>query len=106
MTIPIGGLRVLNVHIANDVRGAFAARPETLINDFFSMRTREIDLTFVDFFQRMITMQNFLAVGAVFAVGALFSWLRLPLPAPPTLTGILGAFGVFLGSVVFRFPTR
>jgi XapX domain-containing protein len=47
-------------------------------------------------------MQNMLALGAGLAVGVLFAWLRLPLPAPPTLTGILGAFGVFLGSVLFR----
>jgi XapX domain-containing protein len=48
-------------------------------------------------------MQNLLALGAGLAVGMLFSWLRLPLPAPPTLTGILGAFGVFLGSLLFRW---
>jgi XapX domain-containing protein len=46
--------------------------------------------------------QNFLALGAGLAVGLLFSWLRLPLPAPPIVTGIVGAFGVFLGSVLFR----
>lgn len=46
--------------------------------------------------------QNLLACGAGLFVGILFSWLKLPLPAPPTLTGILGAFGVFLGSVLFR----
>ncbi|WP_225031192.1 XapX domain-containing protein [Paraburkholderia sp. XV] len=46
--------------------------------------------------------QHLLALSAGFAVGILFSWLRLPLPAPPTLTGILGAFGVFLGSVLFH----
>jgi XapX domain-containing protein len=48
-------------------------------------------------------MEQFLAVAAGLFVGVLFSWLRLPLPAPPTLTGILGAAGVFLGSVLFRF---
>lgn len=47
-------------------------------------------------------MQQILAIGAGLFVGMLFSWLRLPLPAPPTLTGILGAFGVFLGSFLFR----
>lgn len=47
-------------------------------------------------------VQNLLAVGTGIMVGMLFSWLRLPLPAPPTLTGILGAVGVFLGSLVFR----
>lgn len=50
----------------------------------------------------MMATQNLLAVGAGLFVGVLFSWLKLPLPAPPTLTGILGAFGVFLGSVLFR----
>jgi XapX domain-containing protein len=47
-------------------------------------------------------MQNVLALCAGTAVGLLFSWLRLPLPAPPTLTGILGAVGVFVGSLLFR----
>lgn len=36
-------------------------------------------------------------------VGALFTWIKIPLPAPPTLTGILAAVGVYLGSVVFNF---
>lgn len=47
-------------------------------------------------------MEQCLAVAAGLFVGVLFSSLRLPLPAPPTLTGILGAAGVFLGSVLFR----
>ena len=47
-------------------------------------------------------MQNIYALLAGLSVGLFFSWLRLPLPAPPTLTGILGAAGVFLGSVIFR----
>jgi XapX domain-containing protein len=47
-------------------------------------------------------MQNVYALGAGLSVGLLFSWLRLPLPAPPTLTGILGAVGLFLGSVLFN----
>ncbi|HEY0296384.1 MAG TPA: XapX domain-containing protein [Bordetella sp.] len=46
--------------------------------------------------------QNLLAIGAGLFVGLLFAGLKLPLPAPPTLTGILGAFGVFLGSVLYR----
>jgi XapX domain-containing protein len=45
-------------------------------------------------------MQNMLDLGAGVAVGVLFAWPRWPLPAPPALTGILGAFGVFLGSVL------
>jgi catalase (peroxidase I) len=54
MTKPIGGLRVLNDHIAKDAHGALAARPRTLTNDFFSRRTGEIDLTFMGIFQRRI----------------------------------------------------
>jgi len=46
-------------------------------------------------------MQNLYALLAGLSVGLFFSWLRLPLPAPPTLTGIIGAAGVFLGSVSF-----
>ncbi|MCB8880633.1 DUF1427 family protein [Acidisoma cellulosilytica] len=49
-----------------------------------------------------MTLQSILALGAGLSVGVLFSWLRLPLPAPPTLTGIIGAAGVYLGSVLFR----
>jgi XapX domain-containing protein len=47
-----------------------------------------------------------LALSAGIAVGLLFSWLKLPLPAPPTLVGILGAAGVFLGSVIFHCFAR
>ncbi len=49
-----------------------------------------------------MTLQPILALGAGLSVGLLFSWLRLPLPAPPTRTGIIGAAGVFLGSVLCR----
>ncbi|WP_115716945.1 XapX domain-containing protein [Gallaecimonas mangrovi] len=45
-------------------------------------------------------MQILLALVAGLSVGAFFSWLRLPIPAPPTLTGIVGAGGVFLGAVL------
>jgi len=48
-------------------------------------------------------MQNLYAIMAGLSVGLLFSWLKLPLPAPPTLTGILGAAGVFLGSVLYNY---
>ena len=39
----------------------------------------------------------FLALVTGFAVGVLFSWLKLPLPAPPALAGVLGVVGLFLG---------
>lgn len=47
-------------------------------------------------------IQLFYALLAGLSVGVFFSWLKLPLPAPPTMTGIVGAFGVFAGSVIFR----
>lgn len=50
----------------------------------------------------MMLTTNLLALGAGLFVGLLFTWLKLPLPAPPTMTGILGAFGVYMGSVLFR----
>ncbi|HBC3440384.1 TPA: XapX domain-containing protein [Vibrio parahaemolyticus] len=42
-----------------------------------------------------------LATGAF--VGALFSFLKLPIPAPPVLSGVIGILGVYLGSVGFQF---
>jgi len=51
-------------------------------------------------------MQSLLALGAGLSVGVFFTWLKLPLPAPPTLNGILGAVGVFLGSVCFHFLSK
>ena len=37
-----------------------------------------------------------------FAVGLLFSFLRLPIPAPPVLPGVTGIVGVYLGSVAYQ----
>lgn len=41
-----------------------------------------------------------LSLLAGLVVGILFKFLRLPLPAPPVLTGVMGVFGVYLGGVV------
>lgn len=38
-----------------------------------------------------------LSMLAGFVVGALFARLRLPVPAPPTLAGVMGIVGLFLG---------
>ncbi|EYE87127.1 XapX domain-containing protein [Fervidicella metallireducens AeB] len=35
-------------------------------------------------------------------IGAIFKKLRLPLPAPPTLAGVMGILGVLLGSMVAK----
>lgn len=50
----------------------------------------------------MAVSQLLLALLSGLMVGLLFSWLRLPLPAPPTFVGIAGAFGVCLGGVIFH----
>jgi len=35
-------------------------------------------------------------------VGIVFSAVKLPLPAPPTLPGILGTVGMFIGYQLFQ----
>ena len=44
----------------------------------------------------------FLATLTGFVVGVLFSFLRLPIPAPPTLAGVMGIVGVYLGFICYR----
>ncbi|WP_106588511.1 XapX domain-containing protein [Salsuginibacillus halophilus] len=39
----------------------------------------------------------FLALGSGLFVGFIFALLRLPIPAPPALAGIMGIVGIFLG---------
>ncbi len=43
-----------------------------------------------------------LATFAGLIVGLLFSALKLPLPAPPVLPGIMGIVGVYLGGVAYQ----
>jgi len=45
----------------------------------------------------MDTTTVLLALLAGVAAGALFAYLRIPVPAPPTLPGIMGIVGLFLG---------
>lgn len=42
----------------------------------------------------------FLALLAGILVGVLFKFLKLPLPAPPVLTGVIGIFGVYFGGII------
>lgn len=39
---------------------------------------------------------------AGFLLGGIFVMLKLPIPAPPTVAGIMGIVGVFAGYVVAR----
>jgi len=41
-----------------------------------------------------------LSLIAGMAVGVLFRLLKLPLPAPPVFSAVLGVFGVYFGGVV------
>ncbi|MBO9129044.1 DUF1427 family protein [Bacillus sp. 165] len=34
-------------------------------------------------------------------VGVLFSAIKLPIPAPPTIVGIVGIVGVYLGQLLY-----
>jgi XapX domain-containing protein len=40
-----------------------------------------------------------LALLAGLIVGILFKMLRLPIPAPPVLAGVIGIVGVYLGGM-------
>ncbi|HIF9209994.1 TPA: XapX domain-containing protein [Photobacterium damselae] len=39
------------------------------------------------------------ATVAGFAVGIFFSALKLPIPAPPVLSGVMGIVGVYFGGI-------
>ncbi|MDQ1145485.1 MAG: DUF1427 family protein [Bacillus sp. (in: firmicutes)] len=41
-----------------------------------------------------------LSLIAGMSVGILFRFLKLPLPAPPVFSAVLGVFGVYFGGVV------
>jgi XapX domain-containing protein len=41
-----------------------------------------------------------LALVAGLLVGILFKFLKLPIPAPPVLTGVIGIFGVYFGGII------
>jgi XapX domain-containing protein len=45
----------------------------------------------------------FLAALAGFVVGVLFSAIKLPIPAPPALAGVMGIVGVYLGGVTYQW---
>lgn len=48
-------------------------------------------------------MVVFVSLLTGFLVGFLFSFLKLPLPAPPTLAGVIGIFGVYGGYQAYLF---
>lgn len=54
-------------------------------------------------FKEVIDMNEiFMALIAGLVVGFIFAFLRLPIPAPPVLSGIMGIIGIFLGYKAFQ----
>jgi XapX domain-containing protein len=45
----------------------------------------------------------FLALLAGMMVGILFKFVKLPLPAPPVFSAVMGVFGVWFGGVVAEY---
>jgi XapX domain-containing protein len=39
-------------------------------------------------------------------VGMLFKFLKLPIPAPPVFSAVVGVFGVYFGGVLFDWITK
>lgn len=44
-----------------------------------------------------------LAILAGAIVGFLFGVIKLPIPAPPALPGVMGIFGVYLGFKLYQY---
>ena len=48
-------------------------------------------------------MQKLYALLTGIAVGAFFTFIKVTIPAPPTLAGILSIFGIYLGYITVLF---
>ncbi len=51
-------------------------------------------------------MTVLLSFGVGLLIGAAFTLLHLPVPAPPTLAGVLGIGGIFCGMWVTQYFLR
>jgi XapX domain-containing protein len=47
-----------------------------------------------------------MALLAGLIVGMLFKFMKLPLPAPPVFSAVVGIFGVYFGGVVVEWITK
>lgn len=54
----------------------------------------------------VLMKELFLALFAGLIVGMLFKFLKLPLPAPPVLPGVIGIFGVYLGGIAVEWIAK
>jgi XapX domain-containing protein len=44
-----------------------------------------------------------LALGVGVVVGLIFSFLKLPLPAPPVLSAVMGVVGIYFGGEMYKW---
>lgn len=51
----------------------------------------------------VVMSEVLLALAAGFIVGVLFSALKLPIPAPPVLSGVMGIVGVYGGGIAYQW---
>jgi XapX domain-containing protein len=54
------------------------------------------------FFVRDLLVSSLLSLLTGAAVGLLFAFLRLPIPAPPTIPAVFGIIGITIGFLIFR----
>lgn len=47
--------------------------------------------------------QLIMSLVAGIILGAVFTLMKLPLPAPPVLSGIIGIVGIYLGGIIITF---
>ncbi|WP_053365367.1 XapX domain-containing protein [Bacillus sp. FJAT-27245] len=47
-----------------------------------------------------------MALAGGILVGLLFKFIKLPLPAPPVFSAVVGVFGVYFGGVVYEWLIR
>ncbi|MGZ4162069.1 MAG: XapX domain-containing protein [Neobacillus sp.] len=48
----------------------------------------------------------FMALLAGLVVGMLFKFMKLPLPAPPVFSAVVGVFGVYFGGIIVEWITK
>ena len=48
----------------------------------------------------------FLALIAGLIVGIVFKFMKLPLPAPPVFSAVVGVFGVYFGGVIANWMVK
>jgi XapX domain-containing protein len=47
-----------------------------------------------------------LALGVGILVGVIFSFFKLPLPAPPVLSAVMGVVGIYCGGVIYQWVVQ